>query len=181
MPQFFHTSSEALTYFKKYISDRGMTIVEEKSIPTSAGRGRTVYQKQLWIATREIFHIKHWNNKWVPKDSSKVSEFAKPLDERLKYCIRYYGEGDLSASGINEGTLLDLLEIEDRGYDTYLVTTYKSGEVLWCKTSDLNKFAAMHGLIPQYSQTYGEPFCWIPTGWLKPINVLVAAFPEVIK
>ena len=133
------------------------------------------------MATREIFHIKHWNNKWIPKDSANVSTFAKPLDERLKFCINLYGKGDPSASGLNEGTILDLLELEDKGYDTFLVTTYTSGEIYWCKTSELHHFAAMHGLIPQYSRTYGEPFCWIPTGWLKPISALISAPPEVIK
>ena len=181
MAQSFNSSAGALFYFKKYLNDRGMTVIEEKTVPATAGRGRMVYQKQLWMATREVFHIKHWNKKWIPKESGNVSNFAKPLDERLKYAIRLFGKADPSASGINEGTLIDLLEIEDGGYETFLVTTYNSGEVLWCKASVLHNFAAMHGLIPQYSRTYGEPFCWIPTGWLKPISSLVAAPPEVVK
>jgi len=180
MTHSFDSSAGALTYLKQYLKEREMTVIEEKTVPTKAGRG-TVYQKQLWTATREIFHIKHWSKKWVPKESSNVSEFAKPLDERLKYAIKLYGKGDPSASGINEGTLMNLLEIEGSGFETYLVTTYSSGDVLWCKVAELYNFASMYGLIPQFSMTYGEPFCWIPTGWLKPLSMVVAGPPGLVR
>ena len=169
----FSSSEEALKFFQNYLAQSGTSVAEVKTIPTTAGRGRTVYQKQIWTQTREIFHVKHWTQKWIPKDSSEVSEFAKPLDEKLKYAIRQFGRGDLSASGLNEGTMLDLLAHQEEGRESFLVTTYSSGDILWCRVDEMYLFATRYGLIPQYSRTYGEPFCWIPTGWFKVLDKVV--------
>lgn len=176
----FSNSSDALNTLKEILYERGMKLSEEKTIAVSTGKGGTVYQKQLWMETREVYHVKHWNQKWIPKDSTLVSDFAKPLDERLKFCINKFGNGDLSASGINEGTLIDLLENEMKGYETFLVTTYTSGEIYWCRTIDLYIFASIYGLIPQYSSSYGEPFCWVPTGWFLTLDQLKKSPPEVV-
>lgn len=177
----FDDSQEALQYFLQALSRRGIEVKEVKTIRVSAGQGRYVYQKQVWTKTKEIYHVKFWSKRWIPKKSSQVSEFARPLDERLKFAIRRFGSGDVSASGLNEDTLLDLLDSAAEGYEAFLVTIYKSGEVLWCRADDLYGFVTRHGLIPQFSETYGEPFCWVPTGWLKTFQDPLSAPPGVAR
>jgi len=175
----FESSQAAIVYFLELLSQRGIRIIETKNIRVSAGRGRFVYQQQIWTETGEIFHVKYWNKRWTPKPSEKVSDFAKPLDERIKYAIKTFGEQDDSASGLNESTLLELLDLSEKGHKTFLITIYRTGEILWCRVDELYYFATQHGLIPQFSQTYGEPFCWVPTGWLKEFENVIRNYPEL--
>lgn len=175
----FNDSSEALNYFLGQLKQRGISITEVRDIRVSAGRGKFVTQQQIWTDSKEIYHVKYWTQKWYPKDSSRVSEFAKPLDDRLKYAISRFGNGDTSASGLNESTLFDLLALGDQGYQTFLLTMFQNGEIYLCRAEELYNFATKYGLTPQYSNTYGEPFIWIPTGWFKTFHQLVTAPPEV--
>ncbi|HOD03932.1 MAG TPA: hypothetical protein PKH92_02700 [Anaerolineaceae bacterium] len=180
MRRAFENSDDALCWFLESLRQRSIEPDQIKTIKVSAGQGKYVYQKQIWTKSREIYHIKFWSERWIPKASSRVSEFARPLDECLKFAIRCFGNGDPSASGLNESTLLELITLNSEGYETFLITQYKAGDVLWCRVDDLYGFVTQHGLLPQFSQTYGEPFCWIPTGWLKSFHSLISAFPEVI-
>lgn len=181
MPRPFESSDGALRWFVDALRQRGIELEQTKTIKVNAGQGKYVYQKQIWTKSREIYHIKFWSKRWIPKDSSKVSAFARPLDERLKFAIRTFGNGDLSASGLNEDTLLELIALNSEGYETFLVTQYKEGDVLWCRADDLYGFVTRHGLLPQVSQTYGGPFCWVPTGWLKPFENLLSSPPRVVS
>jgi len=177
----FENSDAALSFFQECLRNRGIVISEVKTIKVSISQGKFVYQKQIWTQNNEIYHVKYWTKRWLPKDSSKVSDFAKPLDEKLKMSIKLFGNGDNSASGLNENTLLDLLELSKKGYQTYLITIYQTGEILWCRAEELYYFSSRFGLIPQFSSTYGEPFCWIPTGWLKNFEEVVINYPGTIK
>src|SRR5690606_19014050 len=122
-------------------------------------------------STKEVYHIKcRPRGRWIPKDSSKVSEFGKELDERYKYMIRVFGNGDPSISGLNEDTMLDLLELEQQGYTPYLVTIFpQTGEVLWCHAYEAYNMIMRHGSLPQHSfqGMEGSTYCSIPTGWMK--------------
>lgn len=175
----FESSDAALAYFLECLSRRGIVVKEVKTIKVSTSNGRFVYQKQVWTQNNDVYHVKYWTNRWIPKDSSRVSDFAKPLDEKIKTAIKTFGNGDLSASGINEDTLLDLLDISQKGYQTYLITIYQSGEILWCRAEELYYFCTRYGLIPQFSHTYGEPFCWVPTGWLKNFEDVLVNWPTL--
>lgn len=176
----FDNSDHALRWFCDQLEQRQFTINEVRTIKVNTTNGRFVNQKQIWTIEGEVFHLKYWTQKWVPLQDNKIYDFAKPWNDRLKYTIKTFGHGDISASGLNESTLIDLLEISNQGSFVHLVTIYSNGEVLWCNVRDLYDFATEFALIPEYSQNYGEAFCWIPTGWLKRMESLVEAVPAII-
>ncbi len=174
MTQSFHSSEDALRSFVASLSAKAISVSKVKTIKVSSKRG-FVYQKQIWTQSREIYHVKYWSKRWIPLDRSKVYDFAQPWNERLKYVLDSYGNGDPSVSGINESTLVDLLGLRKDGYEAFLITIYQTGEILWCRVDELYDFVTQYSLIPEYSRNYGEPFCWVPTGWMREwADVLVA-------
>ena len=179
MSKKFSDSKEAYQWFKEWIKGKDLSISDERNIAVSAGR-RTVFQQQIWTNSNEVYHFKYWTSKWIPDDSKNIrKEHARLMDERLKFVLKNFGNEDLSASGLNLETMLDLLDLAIKGYNTYLITCYASGEIYWAEMLNLYNFCTTYGLIPPYKTTYGEIFVWIPTGWLSPISSPRISLPEL--
>jgi len=180
----FDSCQEAVDFLCKELVQRGMLIDKRLKIKAYAGSGRYVFEDRILTKSREVYHIKcRPRGRWIPKDSSKVTNFGKELDDRYKYLIRIFGKGDLSISGVNEDTILDLLEMESQGYTPYLVTIFpQTGEILWCHAYEAYDMVMRYGTLPQQSfqGMEGMTFCSIPTGWMKKWEGLESAFPTLV-
>ena len=179
----FANCSEAVDYFCRELIHRGMEIDGRLKIKAYAGNGRYVFEDRIVTKSREVYHIKcRPRGRWFPKDSSRVSDFGKELDERYKFLIRTFGNEDRSISGVNEDTILDLLEMESQGYTPYLVTIFpRTGEILWCHAYEAYDMVMRYGTLPQtsFQGMSGMTFCSIPTGWMKSWRGVTVAPPMV--
>lgn len=177
----FDNCQEAVDFFCNELVQREMTIDKRLKIKAYAGGGHYVFEDRIVTKSREVYHIKcRPKGRWIPKDSSRVSDFGKELDERYKFLIRTFGNGDLSISGVNEDTIIDLLEMESQGYTPYLVTIFpQTGEILWCHAYEAYDMVMRYGTLPQQSLKgmEGMTFCSIPTGWMKKWTGVIVAFP----
>ena len=162
-----------------------MPIVKREKREANAGHGRILKQDVITTETGEIFYIIcRPKGRWFPKPTEKVSEFARPLDERLKYVINVFGQGDDSISGLNEDSLIWLLQRADEGLRAYLVTIFPpTGEILWCSAQDAYDLVMRYGILPQHSRKglEGQTMCSVPTGLMKKWMDLNVSFPEVVK
>jgi hypothetical protein len=178
----YSTCEEAVNTFKGHLLSRGIEIAMTEKVKAYAGNGKYVFEDRIYTSSREIYHIKcRPRGRWIPKSSDQVSAMGKALDERYKFIIKNFGKGDPSISGVNEDTMLDILESEAKGYIGYLVTIYpQTGEILWCRVNDAYEFIMTYGTLPQFSfqGMQGMTFCSLPTGWMKKWNALLISYPE---
>lgn len=181
----FDNCSDAVAAFCLMLAERGMRVTQRLKVRAYAGAGRWVNEDRIVTDSLEVYHIKcRPRGRWIPKESSQVSEFGRALDERYKFVIRTFGNQDPSISGVNEDTIIDLLEMEDKGYRAYLVTIYpQTGEVLWCHAFEAYDLVMRYGTLPQQSfqGMEGMTFCSIPTGWMKKWQDVLVAPPEVVR
>ena len=179
----YSNCQDAVQAFCSELTRRGLVIAKREKVKANLGRGRFLYEDRIITATKEVYHIKcRPRGRWIPKDSSQISEVGRELDERYKYLIRVFGNGDPSISGFSEDRILDLLEMENQGYTTYLVTLFpKTGEVLWCHAYEAYDMVMRYGTLPQLSfqGIEGMTFCSIPTGWMKKWQEVVFEPPSV--
>jgi len=179
----FDNCSEAVRFFCQVLDQRGMPIAEMQKKSVNAGFGRMLKQDVIRTTTGEMFYIIcRPRGRWYPKSTEKVSEFARPLDERLKFMIATFGREDGSISGLNEDSLLWLLERAGQGLRSYLVTIFpKSGEILWCSAQEAYDIVMRYGALPQMSRKglEGQTMCSVPTGWMKPWMDLKVAAPSI--
>lgn len=180
----YENCSDAVLGFIHKLNQRGMVIAEKRKVAVT-DRGRTLYEDRVFTTTQEVYHIKcRPRGRWIPKDSGKMSEFGKELDERYKYLIRVFGNGDPSLSGLNEDTMISLLELEAQGYTPYLVTVFpQTGEILWCHAYEAYDMIMRYGTLPQVSfqGMSGMTLCSIPTGWMKKWDEIIVAPPTIIS
>jgi len=180
----FDSSDDAVNDFIAQLRSRGLVIAEKRKRKAHSGQGKFINMDEVVTTTREVYLIKcRLQGRWIPKDSSKVSEFGKELDERFKFIVRTFGNGDPSISGLNEDTILDLVDLETQGYTCYLVTIFpKSGEIFWCHAFEAYDLVMRYGALPQHSfqGLSGQTFCSIPTGWMKKWDEVIVAPPAVI-
>jgi len=157
--------------------------MEKKS--ANAGFGRILKQDVIRTKTGEIFYIIcRPRGRWYPKSTKKVSDFARPLDERLKFMIATFGREDRSISGLNEDSLLWLLELSGQGLRSYLVTIFPAtGEILWCSAQEAYDIVMRYGVLPQMSRKGldGQTMCSVPTGWMKQWLDLKTAGPSILE
>lgn len=164
----FVNGSDALAWFRKSLTERQLTIASEEKVATKSGKGRFVYPIKIETTSREVFIVKYWNEKWIP--STRISNFARDLDERYRFAINTFGNEDASATSMNADLLVKLLELDEKGYDCYVVTIYSCGEVLFCSAREMYEFATRYGTLQQYTS---DPYLQdalslrVPTGWLK--------------
>lgn len=176
----FLNSSDALLWFKKSLNDRHLCIASEGKVATKSGQGRWVYPIKIETTTQEVFIVKYWNEKWVP--STRISDFAKDLDERYRYTIRNFGDDDPSATSMNADLLLQLIELNEKGYDCYVVTIYACGEVLFCSAREMYEFATRYGTLQQYTSDPSLQDALslrVPTGWLKRWAEVISGPPAI--
>jgi len=180
---FYENCGDAVSGFIQKLNQRGIVISEKRKIAVT-DRGRTLHEDRVFTTTQEVYHIKcRPRGRWIPKDSNQMSELGKELDERYKYLIRVFGNGDRSLSGLNEDTMISLLELEAQGYTPYLVTVFpQSGEILWCHAYEAYDMIMRYGTLPQISfqGMDGMTLCSIPTGWMKKWDEVIVAPPAVI-
>jgi len=175
--------SDAVAGFIHELEERGLNVVRKEKVKAYAGSGRYVNEDRIFTRTDEVYHIKcRPRGRWIPKDSSRISSLGKELDARYKFLIRVFGSGDPSLSGLNEDTMLDLLELESQGYKPFLVTIFpQTGEFLWCHAFEAYNMIMRYGTLPQLSfqGMQGMTLCSIATGWMKHWSKPIAGFPEV--
>lgn len=185
MKETFDNCSTALSFFCQMLQQRGMPLEKIEKHAANAGHGRILNQDVVYTKTGEVFYIIcRPKGRWIPKDSSQVSDMAKPLDSRLKHMIKLFGNEDKSISGLNEDSLIWLLELVEIGRQGYLVTIFpKTGEFLWCSAEEAYAMVMRYGSLPQLSLKglAGQTMCSIPTGWMKPFSRLRIGPPEFIS
>jgi hypothetical protein len=180
----YENCGDAVLGFIEKLNQRGITVSDRKKVPVY-DRGRTIYEDRVFTMTKEVYHIKcRPKGRWYPKNSDEMSELGKELDERYKFLIRVFGNGDGSLSGLNEDTMIDLLELEAQGYTPYLVTVFpKTGEILWCHAYQAYDMIMRYGTLPQISfqGMSGMTLSSIPTGWMKKWEDVIVAPPTVVS
>jgi hypothetical protein len=185
MRKSFSSSGEAVDYFVQELMARGFEIETKDKVKAYTSHGKYIYMDRVITASKEVYLIKcRMQGRWIPKDSKDVSDFGKMMDERYKFMIRTFGNGDPSISGVNEDTILELLQMEEQDYTPYLVTIFpKTGEILWCHVRDAYNMVMRYGALPQtsFQGLTGQTFCSIPTGWMKPWGELKVSPPLVIE
>jgi hypothetical protein len=168
----FDDSRTAEDYFADMLRLRGLTDIRKETIVEYVKGGRRAYPKLYHCGNSEAYLVTFWRNKDARiKDSSQVSDAGKELDERLKFAIHTFGENLYQMTQCKEQTLLRLLDLLEKGVETFLVTIYGDGDIFWCKARDFYEFATRYGTYQQFSATSDMAMSLpyrVPTGWMKP-------------
>jgi hypothetical protein len=168
----FADSQSAENWFVEALRARGVKKIRQETIVEYVKGGRKAYPKLYYCDDIEAYLVTFWRSSSDQiKASSKMSEFGRELDERIKFTTATFGNGVSQMTQCKEPTLLKLLELDEQGIETFLVTIYSNGDVFWCKARDFYEFATRYGTYQQVSRTpdmaQSLPYR-VPTGWMLP-------------
>ena len=152
---------EAAVLLRKKLSQRG---IEVKSIEDLSPLGK-YGNARLYTQNGDVYHLKYTKSAYKPKDSDRVSEAAKELDEKLKFAIKTFGKEWDTLNGIDEDLLLHLVELARNGVACFFVTILSDETVLWCRADEFYLFVMRYDTFFKFPKT-NVPVCEVPMGWL---------------
>jgi hypothetical protein len=164
---------EAKAELLQIIQSRGSKIEKTEDLTL-----RNVFGNIRYFTNRsEVFHLKFSKKLFQPRET--VVGGAADLDKKLKFAIMHFGSGETTLNGINEDLLLDLIEIETKGFQTYFVTVMADGRVLWRTAREVYEFVQRYDTIIHFPKAFEQPVCFVPTGWLINKSNIVSAPPKL--
>ena len=175
----------ALDDFIRRLHERDIAVDRHDKVPARSPKGYIVREDRLFTTTGEVFHVKiRTQGRWIPKARSQVGAAGQPLAERYEFVIGAFGQDDASLSGLNEDTVLQLLDLEEQGYRPFLVTIFPTeGEVRWLPIDELYGFVIAYGTLPQksFQGNDEQTFVSFPTGLMHAWDGLVIGPPAVAE
>lgn len=157
-----NNAADALEYFKASIAARQMEVMDVRQVPTGDG----YLHPQVITSSGELYHLKFTKNPYRPKDTARVSEGARELDEKLKHAIRLFGRGDETLVGINDWVILNLMENLHSYSGSYFVTVVGDGRILWRQVQEFYDFVMRYDTFIKFARQ-NIPQVMVPTGWLR--------------
>jgi len=173
MPNEISNLREAISLLRNRLEERGFTIQKVEDLSQSGKFGNA----RLFTTTNEIYHLKYTKTGYLPKDSVRVSEGAKELDQKLKFTIRTFGNGDLTINGIDEDLLIYMIEKTSLDQkECFFTTVLQNGTVLWCRAMDFYNFVMRYDTFFKFPKS-NVPVCEVPMGWLLKWENPLIAYP----
>lgn len=168
----FSSSREAEEWFREELRKRRYERIEETTVTEYVKGGRYAYPKLYQCDKSDAYLLTFWRSRedmlW---DSSRVTDEFRALDQRLKLTLRIFGRGINQMTQCKESTLLHLLEMENHGFTSFMVTVYSNGNVYWSRARDFYEFATRYGTYQEFFKNpelaVGLPYR-VPTGWMTP-------------
>lgn len=167
--------NEAKAELTRLIQTRGGSIEKTEDLTLRKRYGNF----RFFTKEGEVFHLKFSKQLFQPREN--VVGGAADLDNKLKFATKHFGNGDNSLNGIDEDLLVELLELEANGYQTYFVTVMSDGRVLWRTGREAYEFVQRYDTIAHYPRSYSQPICYIPTGWLVNRSNIISNPPTLLK
>ena len=164
----------AIVLLREKIEERGLSISKVENLSSQGKYGNA----RIYTTTGEIYHLKFTKTGYKPKDSSQVSEAAKELDEKLKFAIRQFGNGDETINGIDIDLLLILLDEASNGKACYFTTIIGDGTTLWCSAEEFYNFVMRYDTFFKFPRS-NVPVCEVPMGWLLKWDSPIVAYPKL--
>lgn len=177
MPEPVANSTDALRRFLRALRERNIEHHDPYQTPTG---DPGFFHYRIETTTEELYHLKFTKVPYRPKPTEKVSLFARELDEKLKYAIRVFGQGEDTLVGINENLILELLEISRQGKSVYFLTVIGDGRILWRGIEDFYNFVMRHDTFFKFARA-NVPQAMVPTGWLIPWVEAVSKPPTIVE
>jgi hypothetical protein len=182
----FPTSADAEIWFRQELTNKLLYIdVRDSTVKEYVKGGRWAYPKLYTCDETDAYLLTYWKSRadllW---DSSQVTQEFKELDSRLKFTINTFGNGLTQMTQCKETTILHLLELEEKGLTTFMVTAYSNGDVFWIRTRDFYEFSTRYGAYQTFFRNpelaLGLPYR-VPTGWLLPWDTisLKSTIPQI--
>ncbi len=172
MSDIFSGSREAEEWFYEELIKREYQSITKKTIKEYVKGGRYAYPKLFTCDNKDVYLLTFLRSRqdmlW---DSDRVTEEFRNLDERLKLAIKIFGQGVNQMTQCKELTLLHLLNLNNEGYQTFMVTVYSNGDAFWARAIDFYEFSTRYGTYQEFFRSaelaYGLPYR-VPTGWMIP-------------
>ena len=166
--------NEAKAELLHIIQSRGSKIVKIEDLTLKNIFGNIRY----FTADSEVFHLKFSKKLFQPRDN--VVGGAADLDKKLKFAIMHFGNGETTLNGINEDILIELVDIESKGFQTYFVTVMADGRVLWRTAREVYEFVQRYDTVMHFPKAYEQPVCFVPTGWLINKSNVISGPPKLV-
>ncbi len=166
--------NEAKAELLHLIQSRGSKIVKTEDLTLKNIFGNIRY----FTDDAEVFHLKFSKKLFQPRDN--VVGGAADLDKKLKFAITHFGSGETTLNGINEDILIELIDIESKGFQTYFVTVMADGRVLWRTAREVYEFVQRYDTVMHFPKAYEQPVCFVPTGWLINKSNVISGPPKLV-
>jgi len=166
--------NEAKAELLHIIQSRGSKIVKTEDLTLKNIFGNIRY----FTDDSEVFHLKFSKKLFQPRDN--VVGGAADLDKKLKFAIMHFGNGETTLNGINEDILIELVDIESKGFQTYFVTVMADGRVLWRTAREVYEFVQRYDTVMHFPKAYEQPVCFVPTGWLINKSNVISGPPKLV-
>jgi hypothetical protein len=163
-----------------------MHIDEKKSVLVDHTKyGSPIYHYRVRTSD-SLFHIKFQKKEHIPLADNQI-RVAFDENNRLKYVINNFGNGNNTDIGINENVLYELLEIEEeQKVTTYLINAvgnsivYPNKSIIyWSRTKDFFDISLQWGTVIYNSKAYGGTVFLASSGWMKIWSDPIVAFPLI--
>lgn len=166
--------NEAQAELTRLIQARGGSIEKTEDLTLRKRYGNF----RFYTKDGEVYHLKF--SKKLIEPRPKTPGNNSDLDEKLRLAVRYFGNGENTLNGIDEDLLLELIEIESKGYQTYFVTVMSDGKVLWRTGREAYEFVQRYDTIIHFPQAFQQPVCFVPTGWLINKSNVISGPPKLV-
>lgn len=173
--------SDAGNYFKAELRKRGKEIVKAERVVADRGPGFPIYHERIWTRhneVQELYHVKFAKQGYRLKPTDKLSPRAKELDEKLRFALSQFGQGNEELNGLNEDVVLDLLNYTEQGLDVYYITVMAQGTVYAATIQEFYNFVMRYDTFFKFPRS-NVPICEVPVGWMKKWTQVLTAPPSL--
>ncbi len=167
--------NEATAELTRIIHSKGGKIIKTENL---SNRGR-YGNLRLFTDMNEVYHLKFSKKLIEPRPKTPTNN--SDLDEKLRLAVKYFGNGENTLNGLDEDLLLELIEIENTGQQTYFVTVMSDGRVLWRSGREAYEFVQRYDTIIHFPKAFQQPVGFVPTGWLINKSNLIIGLPNILK
>lgn len=170
----FNDLQTSSNYIMQSLENRQLHVIRHERIVVDYNQyGRPVYHYRVWTDSG-LFHIKFQRSEHIPLADNQIRKaFAE--NNRLKYVINNFGNGNSTDIGINENVLYELLEIEEKQkIISYLINAvgeslvYPGNSIVyWSRTKDFFDISLQWGTVIYNSGAYKGTVFLAASGWMK--------------
>lgn len=153
----------------------GLHVEKDENLANRKKYGNT----RIFTDNGDVYHLKYSKKLFTPREN--VVGGAADLDQKLKFVIDKFGNGDNSMNGIDEDLLIELVEKAKSTNNTYFVTVMSDGRVLWRTGVETYEFVLRYDAIMHFPRKFSSPVCFVPTGWLINRSNILSAYPTTIR
>lgn len=173
------TLKESENHFQVLLNERGIVI---DKIESQVKPGNSL----IYTTTNEIYHLKYTKNAFRP-DPDKQGP-ARELHLKLHFAINTFQNRSINSLlpsevgtlvGIDEDLILNLIELENKGHKTIIVTVLERGISLWVPGYDFYSFVMRYDTFIKFPRS-GVPVCYAPTGYFLAWGLPIQAYPEIM-